>query len=75
MVGATPQIKLCSVCNQTLVCGATQTGELCWCVGYPAIMPIDIENDCLCETCLNKAIIEKRNKYPNTEITEDFTSN
>jgi hypothetical protein len=56
---ATPQKKFCSNCNEVLVCGATQVGKSCWCADYPNIMPIDAENDCLCEVCLSKTIKEK----------------
>jgi hypothetical protein len=58
-----------------LVCGATQVGESCWCSDYTPIIPIDLENDCLCEACLSNAIKENLKKYPNTEITEDITPN
>lgn len=54
-----PQIKLCSECDAVLVCGSTQAGEPCWCVAYPAIMPANFQQDCLCATCLSKAIQEK----------------
>jgi hypothetical protein len=74
-VSELPKIKLCSACNEVLVCGSTQAGESCWCASYPAIMPINVENDCLCEACLSKAIKEKLKKYPNTEITKDIAPN
>jgi hypothetical protein len=74
-VVGTPTMKFCSKCNEALVCGATQEGESCWCESYPPIMPLNLENDCLCEACLNKAITEKQQKYPNIDITEDFSSN
>jgi hypothetical protein len=74
-VSELPKIKLCSACNEVLVCGATEAGDSCWCADYPHIMPIDTENDCLCEACLSKATIEKLKKYPNTKVTEDIVPN
>ncbi len=54
--GGTLKRKRCSICNEVLVCGGNQAGESCWCAHYPPIMPIDLENDCLCEDCLSSAI-------------------
>ena len=48
--------KLCSRCGETLICGANQTTESCWCFSYPMIMPIASQQDCLCESCLNHCI-------------------
>ncbi len=52
--------KLCSNCGDTLICGANQTTESCWCFTYPSIMPIDSQQDCLCENCLSASVQEKR---------------
>jgi hypothetical protein len=54
-----PQSKRCSACGAELMCGSSQAGKSCWCAAYPAIMPIDFQQDCLCENCLSKAIQEK----------------
>lgn len=61
-----PQNKLCSECRTVLVCGSPQAGESCWCVAYPAIMPVDFKQDCLCEHCLSKAVQEKIAEFINT---------
>jgi hypothetical protein len=50
------QNKLCSNCGETMICGANQTTESCWCFTYPSIMPIDSQQDCLCESCLRVSI-------------------
>ena len=51
--------KLCSNCGETLICGANQTTESCWCFTYPMIMPINFQQDCLCEECLSASVQEK----------------
>jgi len=51
--------KKCSVCGTKFSCGATQEGESCWCLGFPAIMPAEYDQDCRCKACLSKAIAEK----------------
>ena len=51
--------KPCSNCGETLICGANQATESCWCFTYPSIMPIDSQQDCLCEKCLRVSIQEK----------------
>ncbi len=53
------ETKLCSNCGETLICGENQTTESCWCFTYPFIMPIDSQQDCLCERCLRVSIQEK----------------
>ena len=53
------QNKLCSSYGETLICGANQTTESCWCFTYPSIMPINSQQDCLCEKCLRVSIQEK----------------
>ena len=53
------QNKLCSNCGDTLICGANQTTESCWCFTYPLIMPINAQQDCLCESCLRVSMQEK----------------
>ena len=53
------QNKLCSSYGETLICGENQTTESCWCFTYPSIMPINAQQDCLCEKCLRVLIQEK----------------
>jgi hypothetical protein len=53
------QNKLCSNCGETLICGANQTTEACWCFTYPFSMPSDSQQDCLCEECLSASVQEK----------------
>ena len=55
----TMETKCCSNCGETLICGANQTTESCWCFTYPFIMPIDSQQDCLCESCLRVSMQEK----------------
>ena len=44
----------CSVCGESLKCGAG-TGS-CWCKSFPPIMPLDFDQDCHCPACLSKAV-------------------
>ena len=63
--------KFCSNCGETLICGANQTTEACWCFTYPSIMPINSQQDCLCEKCLRISIKEKIVNSINTTIQKD----
>jgi hypothetical protein len=65
------QNKLCSNCSETLICGANQTKESCWCFTYPSIMPSDSQQDCLCESCLRVSIQEKIVNSINTTSKND----
>ena len=58
--------KSCSNCNAIFLCGATQTDKTCWCMSYPAIMPVDLQQDCLCEKCLSQVVQEKIVNFINT---------
>lgn len=66
-----PQNKLCSECNTVLACGSTQAGESCWCAAYPAIMPADFQQDCLCANCLSNAIQEKIAEFIHTSSQQE----
>ena len=63
--------KICSNCGETLICGANQTTESCWCFTYPSIMVIDTQQDCLCEKCLRASIQEKINNTINNSSQKD----
>lgn len=67
-----PQNKFCSECDAVLVCGPLQAGESCWCVAYPAIMPSDFQQDCLCADCLSKAMQEKITEFINTSSRQEL---
>lgn len=41
-------MKNCTQCGTFFFCGTSE----CWCNAYPAILPPDPENDCLCSSCL-----------------------
>ncbi|WP_174481771.1 DUF5522 domain-containing protein [methanotrophic endosymbiont of Bathymodiolus puteoserpentis (Logatchev)] len=51
--------KKCSACGAAFSCGAAQDGESCWCLGFPAIMSVEFDQDCRCKTCLSKVMAEK----------------
>lgn len=46
----------CSHCHSVYTC---QADSACWCTDYPAILPIDTQQSCVCETCLKGMINEK----------------
>ncbi|MBV5302082.1 MAG: cysteine-rich CWC family protein [Methylococcales bacterium] len=51
--------KHCVSCGKLFSCYSTKTNS-CWCMTYPAIMPIkEDETDCLCRACLSEAIQKK----------------
>lgn len=68
----TPESKHCSACHAVLVCGASQADGTCWCLDYPAIMPADFQQDCLCPDCLGKAIQEKIAEFIKTSSLEEL---
>jgi hypothetical protein len=49
--------KSCSTCGARFECGAG-TGS-CWCGTLPAIMPLDVAQECLCPPCLKAALRER----------------
>ncbi|MGZ5580108.1 MAG: DUF5522 domain-containing protein [Methylobacter sp.] len=67
-----PENKHCSACHAVLVCGAAQAGETCWCLDYPAVMPADFQQDCLCAQCLGKAIQEKIAEFIKTSNRQEL---
>jgi len=66
------QEKRCSNCAALLSCSANQVGIACWCSAYPAIMSLDAQQECLCESCLSQAIQEKITKLINTSSQQDI---
>ena len=66
------QDKDCSSCGETMICGANQTTEACWCFNYPSIMVIDTQQDCLCEKCLRVSIQGKINNTINNSSQKDL---
>ncbi|QUM76330.1 hypothetical protein HWV00_08915 [Moritella sp. 24] len=55
--------KTCSQCQTEFGCGVTAASETssteqsgCWCQSLPAVMPLDELSDCLCQSCLAKAV-------------------
>lgn len=67
-----PENKRCSACHAVLVCGSAQAGESCWCLDYPAIMPADFQQDCLCADCLGIAIQEKIAEFIKTSSRQEL---
>ncbi|MGE5106881.1 MAG: DUF5522 domain-containing protein [Sphingobacteriales bacterium] len=55
--------KICSRCNSTFGCGATETNSNCWCNNYPPLFTPDPLINCMCPECLHKAIKEKIDDY------------
>jgi hypothetical protein len=56
--------KTCSQCGETMACAAEQD-HACWCGDYPAIMPLDPTEGCLCKNCLAVAIGRRIDKMIN----------
>ena len=50
--------KTCSNCNASFKCGATESDGKCWCNALPNIVPLAVNEDCLCPTCLKLKIDE-----------------
>ncbi|MFZ1081632.1 MAG: diphthine--ammonia ligase [Candidatus Kryptoniota bacterium] len=48
--------KTCPSCGDTFLCGPTNSGGKCWCSELPNVMTTEDGKDCLCPTCLKKAI-------------------
>jgi len=54
---ASDPTKICPECRMTFTCG--QQEGACWCNIFPAIMPMDEQQGCLCPGCLKKMIKNK----------------
>jgi len=74
--------KNCSICQKEFTCGTTQTGESCWCTNYPTIMPVGLEQDCRCPTCLARVIgkrieeqIHSKNHEEMIVLAEQYKNN
>lgn len=51
--------KSCSNCDAGFICGLAVGKEACWCDELPHVSAVaGEEQDCLCWTCLNKAILK-----------------
>ena len=66
------QKKRCSSCAEILSCNANQVGIACWCSAYPSILSLEVQEDCLCESCLSQAIQAKIIKLINTSSQQDI---
>jgi hypothetical protein len=51
-------LKICSKCNASFKCGATEANGSCWCTSLPNIVPMPENEDCLCPDCLTLKIRE-----------------
>ncbi|MBI1769659.1 MAG: hypothetical protein HYR67_14925 [Bacteroidetes bacterium] len=58
--------KNCSVCGNSFTCGAVEEDQWCWCNDFPAIMPLDFDQDCRCPECLKKVVKEKDDRFIKT---------
>ncbi len=54
--------KICQVCDIEFNCGVNEDEQSCWCDSFPAIMPVESKQGCLCESCLALSISERINK-------------
>ena len=50
--------KTCPSCGKALTCSALDPKQDCWCMQIPAILPPEPRKDCLCPTCLAKAVAQ-----------------
>lgn len=48
--------KQCSVCGASFSCGAQAGADKCWCDELPPLSPLSPGQDCLCPSCLAKAL-------------------
>lgn len=48
--------KICAECGETFTCGAKPGSDKCWCDDLPPLTPLSPNRDCLCQTCLARAI-------------------
>lgn len=46
----------CSLCDSDLVCDSLAS---CWCFDYPAILPVQKSNGCMCKSCLSHEVKKK----------------
>ena len=60
------RIKVCPKCSTEHSCYAQD----CWCNDYPAILPMNPDQDCYCSTCLKTQIVSEINLYM-TDLTPD----
>jgi hypothetical protein len=55
--------KNCSSCGIIFQCGSAGEAGGCWCNKYPPLFTPDPLVNCMCETCLHKAIKQKIDDY------------
>ena len=65
--------KQCSNCAQSLVCSSD--GGHCWCMNYPALLTVEANTDCLCDSCLKQRIVEQIDSYCATITPENALQN
>lgn len=58
-----PVEQACAECGQAFHCAADSQPDKCWCLSYPAILPLNDQSGCLCPTCLKQRIIEALPKH------------
>ena len=46
----------CSACGARFECGGQAGASHCWCAELPRILPVDLEQKCLCPACLEPVV-------------------
>ena len=46
----------CSSCGARFECGGQAGASHCWCAELPRVLPVDLEQSCLCPACLKPAL-------------------
>lgn len=52
----------CPQCQHEFACDIAQGRDKCWCMNYPAVLPVIETAKCLCPDCLSQAISDLREK-------------
>ena len=64
--------KNCSQCNKVFDCG---NPDRCWCSQFPALMPLQTDQDCLCRDCLPIVVNKRIHKFIESHSLEDVLKN
>jgi uncharacterized protein len=48
--------KVCEQCGSKFICEISAGKSTCWCFDLPRVMPVIPSTDCLCPSCLDKAV-------------------
>ena len=64
----------CTACGVAFECGRENRAPTCWCAELPRIMPLELQEACLCPVCLKARLRERiaafvRTVTPATALT------